>query len=116
MLLIGEKLIITTDYLFCSTTLMDVNILKSTKMNTSKFHHAVTKTGIISLAALAVIGIIVLLFTLCQFDSDFLPYFLEEILYFVLLTLAILVGFCFPVSFLMTLISIANSLKKDCQQ
>ena len=82
-------------------------------MNTTKFHHYVTKTGIISLAVLAVIGIIASLVALCQVDLDVFPKLLEEIYLFIVLTLFILVGFCFPVSFLMTLISIAKSLKKN---
>ena len=82
-------------------------------MNTTKFHQTVTRTGIISLAALAVIGILASLFALCQINMDLLPKFLEEIFYFILLTLSIIAGFCFPVSFLMTLISIAESLKRN---
>ena len=80
-------------------------------MNSTKFHHFVTKTGIISLAALAVIGIIASLVALCQVNLNCFPELLEEIYLFIVLTLFILVGFCFPVSFLMTLTSIAKSLK-----
>ena len=82
-------------------------------MNTTKFHQLVTKTGIISLAALAVIGIIASFVALCQVDLDCFPELLEEIHLFIVLTLSILVGFCFPVSFLMTLTSIAKSLKRN---
>lgn len=80
-------------------------------MNSIKFHQLVTKTGIISLAALAVIGILTTFFGVCQIDLSFLPEFIEEIFYFILITLSILACFCWPVSFLLTLISIANSLK-----
>ena len=80
-------------------------------MNTTKFHQLVTKTGIISLAALAVIGVLATFFGVCEIDLDFLPEFFEKILFFILSTLSILVCFCWPVSFLLTMISIANSLR-----
>ena len=82
-------------------------------MNRIKFHHLVTKTGIISLGVLAVIGILATFFGVCEIDLDFLPEFLEKIFFFILSTLSILVCFCWPVSFLMTLISIANSLRNN---
>ena len=82
-------------------------------MNSTKFHQLVTKTGNISLAALAVIGILATFFVVCEIDLDFLPEFLEKIFFFILSTLSILVCFCFPVSFLLTLISIANSLRNN---
>ena len=82
-------------------------------MNSIKFHQLVTKTGIISLAALAVIGILATFFGVCEIDLDFFPEFFEKIFFFILSTLSILVCFCFPVSFLLTLISIANSLRNN---
>lgn len=82
-------------------------------MNSTKFHQLVTKTGNISLAALAIIGILATFFGVCEIDLDFLPEFLEKIFFFILSTLSILVCFCFPVSFLLTLISIANSLRNN---
>ena len=82
-------------------------------MNSIKFHQLVTKTGIISLAALAVIGILATFFGVCEIDLDFFPEFFEKILFFILAALSILVGFCWPVSFLMTMISIANSLRNN---
>ena len=82
-------------------------------MKSTKFHQLVTKTGIISLAALAVIGILATFFGVCEIDLDFLPEFLEKIFFFILSTLSILVCVCFPVSFLLTLISIANSLRNN---
>lgn len=82
-------------------------------MNSTKFHQVVTKTGNISLAALAIIGILATFFGVCEIDLDFLPEFLEKIFFFILSTLSILVCFCFPVSFLLTLISIANSLRNN---
>ena len=82
-------------------------------MNSIKFHQLVTKTGIISLAALAVIGILATFFGVCEIDLDFFPEFFEKILFFILATLSILVCFCWPVSFLMTMISIANSLRNN---
>ena len=80
-------------------------------MSTTKFHQIVTKTGIVSLAALAVIGILATFFGVCEIDLDFLPEFLEKIFFFILSTLSILVCFCFPVSFLLTLIGIASRLR-----
>ena len=82
-------------------------------MNSTKFHQLVTKTGIISLAAIAVIGILATFFGVCEIDLDFLPDFFEGIFLFVLSMFSILACFCLPVSFLMTLISIANSLKNN---
>lgn len=82
-------------------------------MDTIKLHQVITKTGIISLAALALIGIIATLFGVCNVDLYLVPEFLEMIFLFVLSTLSILACFCFPVSFLMTLISIAVSLKSE---
>ena len=80
-------------------------------MNSTKFHQLVTKTGIISLAAIAVIGILATFFGLC--GIDIMPDFFNGIFLFVLSTLSILTCFCLPVSLLMTLISIANSLKNN---
>ena len=82
-------------------------------MNSTKFHQLVTKTGIISLEALAIIGILATFFGVCEIDLDFLPDFFEGIFLFVLSMFSILACFCLPVSFLMTLISIANSLKNN---
>ena len=73
----------------------------------------ITKVGIFSLAALAVIGILATFFGVCEIDFDFLPDFCEGIFLFTLSTLSILACFCLPLSFLMTLISIANSLKNN---
>ena len=53
-------------------------------MNSTKFHQLVTKTGNISLAALAVIGILATFFVVCEIDLDFLPEFLEKIFFFIL--------------------------------
>ena len=82
-------------------------------MNSIKFHQLVTKTGVFSLAALAVIGILATFFGVCEIDLDFFPEFFEKILFFILAALSILVCFCWPVSFLMTMISIANSLRNN---
>ena len=82
-------------------------------MNSIKFHQLVTKTGIISLAALAVIGILATFFGVCEIDLDFLPDVFVGIFLFLLSMFSILACFCLPVSFLMTLISIANSLKNN---
>ena len=93
---------------------MYVNNLKLKQMN-SKFHQLVTKIGIISLAVLAIIGILATFFGVCEIDLDFLPDFFEGIFLFALSMLSILTCFCWPVSFLMTLISIASSLKNNCK-
>ena len=73
----------------------------------------ITKVGIFSLAALAVIGILATFFGVCEIDFDFLPDFCEGLFLFTLSTLSILACFCLPMSFLMTLISIANTLKNN---
>ena len=82
-------------------------------MSITKFHQIVTETGIVSLAALAIIGILATFIGVCEIDLNCLPEFLGMIFLFILSTLSILVCFCFPVSFLMTLTSIASSLKKN---
>ena len=82
-------------------------------MNTTKFHQIVIKTGIISLAALAVIGILATFFGICEIDFELLPDFFEGAFIFILSTLSILACFCFPVSFLIALVNIAASLKSN---
>ena len=82
-------------------------------MNSIKFHQLVTKTGIISLAALAIIGILATFIGVCEIDLHFLPDCFEGIFLFALSMLSILTCFCWPVSFLMTLINVADSLKKN---
>ena len=82
-------------------------------MNSIKFHRLVTKTGIISLAALAIIGILATFIGVCEIDLHFLPDCFEGIFLFALSMLSILTCFCWPVSFLMTLINVADSLKKN---
>ena len=74
----------------------------------------ITKAGIYSLAALAVIGIIATFLTACDIDlSTITCNFLEQLFFFIVVSLFILVGFCFPVSFLMNCSSIAASLKEE---
>ena len=81
-------------------------------MKTTKFEKAITKIGIISLAALAAIGILASLIGACGTDLDiFVSTPVEEVFYFILLTLSILVAFCLPTSLLMNLSSIAASLR-----
>lgn len=78
----------------------------------TKFEKAITKIGIISLAALAAIGILASLIGACGTDLDiFVSTPVEELFYFILLTLSILVAFCLPASFLMNISSIASSLR-----
>ena len=74
----------------------------------------ITKVGIYSLAALAVIGIIATFLCACEIDlSSITCTFLEQLIYFIVVTLFILVGFCFPASFLINCSSIAASLKEN---
>ena len=81
-------------------------------MKTTKIEKTITKIGIISLAALATIGILASFIVACEIDLDiFTSTPLENLFYFVLLTLSILVTFCLPVSFLMNVASIAASLR-----
>ena len=82
-------------------------------MNSIRFHQIVTKTGIISLAALAVIGILATFFAVFEIDFDILPDFFAGIFFFALSTISIMTCFCWPVSFLMTSVSIASSLKSN---
>ena len=74
----------------------------------------ITKAGIYSLAALAVIGIIATFLTACDIElSTITCTFLEQLFFFIVVSLFILVGFCFPASFLMNCSSIAASLKEN---
>lgn len=80
-------------------------------MNITKFEKPITKIGIISLAALAAIGIIASIISACEIDLDiFEATPVEDMFYFILLTLSILVAFCLPTSFLINLSRIAASL------
>lgn len=81
-------------------------------MKTTRIEKAITKIGIISLAALAAIGIIASIISACGTDLDiFVSTPVEDLFYFILLTLSILVAFCLPASFLMNISSIASSLR-----
>lgn len=82
-------------------------------MSFNRFEQIINKTGVISLAALAVIGIFASLFGSMEIDVDlFVGTPIENIFLFVILVLSILVSFCFPTSFLMNFSSIAHSLRK----
>lgn len=82
-------------------------------MNFNSLEKIITKTGIVSLAALAAIGIIASLFGAMGIDVDlFVGTAVEDIFLFIVLVLSILVSFCFPTSFLMNFSSIAVSLRK----
>ena len=82
-------------------------------MNFNSLEKIITKTGIVSLAALAAIGIIASLFGAMGIDVDlFVGTAVENIFLFIVLVLSILVSFCFPTSFLMNFSSIAASLRK----
>ena len=83
-------------------------------MNFNRLEKIITKTGIVSLAALAAIGIIASLFGAMGIDVDlFVGTAVEDIFLFIVLVLSILVSFCFPTSFLMNFSSIAASLMKS---
>lgn len=82
-------------------------------MNFNSLEKIITKTGIVSLTALAAIGIIASLFGAMGIDVDlFVGKAIEDIFLFIVLVLSILVSFCFPTSFLMNFSSIAASLRK----
>ena len=82
-------------------------------MNFNSLEKIITKTGIVSLAALAAIGIIASMFGAMGIDVDlFVGTAVEDIFLFIVLVLSILVSFCFPTSFLMNFSSIAASLRK----
>ena len=82
-------------------------------MNFNSLEKIITKTGIVSSAALAAIGIIASLFGAMGIDVDlFVGTAIEDIFLFIVLVLSILVSFCFPTSFLMNFSSIAASLRK----
>ena len=81
-------------------------------MSFNNLEKVVTKTGIVSLAILGVIGIVAALFCAARIDLDlFTGTVAEDIFCFILIVLSILVGFCFPTSFLMNFSSIAISLR-----
>ena len=65
------------------------------------------------MAVLCVIGILAAFFSAVGLDIDLLVCkAIEDIFIFVMAVLGILVGFCFPASFLMNFSSIAVSLRK----
>lgn len=83
-------------------------------MSFNNLERIITKTGIVSLAILAVIGVFAALFCALEIDLDlFVGEAIEKIFFLILTALSILVGFCFPTSFLMNFSSIAASLRKN---
>ena len=83
-------------------------------MSLNNLERIITKTGIVSLAILAVIGVFAALFCALEIDLDlFVGEAIEKIFFLILTALSILVGFCFPTSFLMNFSSIAASLRKN---
>ena len=82
-------------------------------MSFNNLEKVITKTGIVSLAVLAVIGVFAALFCALEIDLDlFVGEAIEKIFFLILTALSIIVGFCFPSSFLMNFSSIAASLRK----
>ncbi len=83
-------------------------------MSFNNLEKIITKTGIVSLAILGAIGIVAALFCAARIDLDlFTGTVAEDIFIFIMAVLGILVGFCFPASFLMNFSSIAASLWKS---
>ena len=83
-------------------------------MSFNNLERIITKTGIVSLAILAVIGVFAALFCALEIDLDlFVGEAIEKIFFLILTALSILVGFCFPTSFLLNFSSIAASLRKN---
>lgn len=82
-------------------------------MKKSPIEQAITKTGVYSLAILAAIGIFAAFFCIFEIELDiFNGTLIEALFVFSVLVLSILVGFCFPASFLINCSSIAAVLKK----
>lgn len=80
-------------------------------MRLQNIEQKITRTGVISLAALSIIGIIACFTGAFNIDmSIFLGTPIEDIFLFILGVLFILVGFCFPVSFLMNISKLASGL------
>lgn len=77
-------------------------------MKTVKIERLITKVGIISLAILAIIGIIATIISMFSIEIKLLDYtVIGNIIGFILLTLSIIVSFCFPSSFLINISRIA---------
>lgn len=80
-------------------------------MRLQNIEQKITRTGAISLAALAIIGIIACFTGAFDIDmSIFSHTLIEDMFLFILGTLSILVGFCFPVSFMMNISKLASGL------
>lgn len=80
-------------------------------MRLQNIEQKITRTGAISLAALAIIGIIACFTGTFNIDmSIFSGTPIEDIFLFILGVLFILVGYCFPVSFLMNISKLASGL------
>ena len=74
----------------------------------------ITKVGVLSLAALAIIGIIAAFLCACEIElSTITCTFLEQLFFFIVVSLCILVGFCFPVSFLMNSQALQPASRKN---
>lgn len=89
-------------------------------MKTVKIERIITKTGIISLASLAIIGIIAMLISAFSIEIKLLNYvFVKSMIGFISLTLSIIVIFCFKSSFLINISRIAakkenHSTSENC--
>ena len=80
-------------------------------MRLQNIEQKITRTGVISLAALANIGIIACFTGAFGIDMSIFSHTpIEDMFLFILGVLFILVGFCFPVSFLMNISKLASGL------
>ena len=80
-------------------------------MKLQNIEQKITRTGAISLAALAIIGIIACFTGAFGIDmSIFSCTIIEDIFLFILGVLFILVGFCFPVSLMINISKLASGL------
>ncbi len=83
-------------------------------MDTLESGKFLTKTGVFSLAALAAIGIIYMLLACIGIDFYLLEgTFIESLFFFIFFCLWITVGFCFPAALLISITSIACSMKEN---
>lgn len=79
-----------------------------TIMKLQNIEQKITRTGVISLAALSIIGIIACFTGAFDIDmSIFSCTLIEDVFFFILGVLSILIGFCFPVSFMINISKLA---------
>lgn len=80
-------------------------------MKLQNIEQKITRAGVISLAALAIIGIIACFTGAFGIDMSIFSHTpIEDIFLFILGVLFIMVGFCLPVSFLINISKLASGL------